>query len=268
MNQERRLTRLLFFVVLPAILVLLLLIFAGMELQEHLTTAPRFAIKTVEVTNEGPAERKAIIALAAIPLQANIFSIDLGKIKAQVEKNPWVAKAVISRALPDKVVIQYEPQVPVAVLNRGGMFYVNREGIAFYRLGKGDSLQYPFIHVELDPPAGSELGRQRVLGAMQIFAWAEGSKLVAPKDIGDVTVHGALYHGATPIQATLAYPPTGMRTALKQPRRYLSVSFEGENIPEQLTKLETVLNQLLQQKRVPKTVRLELGKKVVVKIAQ
>ncbi len=114
--KTQSLSKTFFFVALPVTILLVLLIYAGIELYAHLTTSSRFAVREVEVLTTGPAEKKNLIDLAHIKLGDNIFALNLATIQRQVEKDPWVASATVARALPDRIQIRYQQQVPVAIL--------------------------------------------------------------------------------------------------------------------------------------------------------
>jgi hypothetical protein len=263
MNSEVKLSRLFFFVALPAIAVLLLVIYSGMELYRHFTTSDRYVVKSVEVISEGPANKQELISLASVRPNTNIFSLDLSLIRTKVEKNPWVAQATISRSLPNKILIEYKAHEPMAILNAGSMYYVNKDGRPFYKIARGDSLQYPLMNLESHSGPWNEQLFQRLRDAIALNRSLENRNSSLKAQVGDITVHGNMYRGGAPFNVTIAYilPVTGKST-------HYSLSVGEENLPEQIQRLDVVEQQLLWQKKWPKLVRLELGKKVVVKIAQ
>lgn len=89
---------------IPAALLMVGLIFGGMELRHFLMNSPKFAVTQVEVVTKGKADRAMILQRAAIPVNTNIFQLDLEDIRSRVEQEPWVHSATVVRSLPNKKV--------------------------------------------------------------------------------------------------------------------------------------------------------------------
>ncbi len=250
---------------LPAALGFVALIWGGMELKNFLFTSPRFAVRHVEVITKGQANTAMILKRAAIGPNTNIFSLNLEEVRGRVEKEPWVYSAAVVRVLPDKIQIHYTPQVPKAILGADSMYYLNGEGTPFYRIQKGDSLRFPLVQVEgqsKDP----EIYRQRVAFSLQILDKLRESKLFAEKDLGDMRVRMEAMDGAAPYVLNLRFPPTPLQGKGGYSNRLYSVSFGDAPVESQVKYWESVARYLVQQGKNPKLIRLELGKKVVVKL--
>ncbi|MGE3261528.1 MAG: cell division protein FtsQ/DivIB [Bacteriovoracia bacterium] len=253
------------FVGVPMALGLVALIFGGMELRSFLLTSPRFAVKEVVVLTKGKAEKENILRLAGIPPNTNIFSLDLDRVRRSVEKEPWVHSATVVRALPNRIEIQYDPQIPVAILGAGSMYYLNGEGRPFYKIQTGDSLAYPLVQVE-GGFRNSELSRKRVETGLEILTTLRTSPLFSEKDLGEVTVRMDAEDGAAPYVLTLRFPPRNLPIKGKQPNRLYTASFGEGDLSTQVKHWEAVLRHLAQTGKNPRLIRLELGKKVVVKL--
>lgn len=260
-----RITKPFIFVGVPVALGIVVLIFAGMELRSFLLTSPRFAVKEVDVTTKGKAERENILRLAGITTHSNIFALDLDRIRKNVEREPWVHSATIVRELPSRIEIQYDPQVPVAILGAGSMYYLNSEGKPFYKIQKGDSLEFPLVQVE-GGFRNSEISRQRVETGLNILKALRASPLFSDKDLGELTVRMDADEGAAPYVLTLRFPPRALLGKGKQPNRLYTVSFDDEDLTTQVKHWEAVVRHLVQTGKNPRLIRLELGKKVVVKL--
>lgn len=262
------LVRPFFFVALPLAALLVLLIFGGLEVYGYLTGSRKFVVESVEVLTDGPANKADLIALAAVRTRSNIFMVSLEEIKKRVETHPWVYSAMVTRALPSKIQIQYIAQEPVAILNAGeNLYYVNQEGKPFHRLEKEDSLQYPFIHLE-NVSKLEVLPPDRLMAAMEIVEWTKKSTLLKSKDLGDISVHGSVYSEQAPLLVTVAYPPNSIQLKQRAKRSFFTLSFAETEIPQQTKRAEAVIAHLVQQGKNPRLIRLELGKKVVVKMDQ
>jgi len=262
-----RVTRTFLLIGLPVALVLVALIYGGMELWSFLQTSPKFAVREVEVVTEGVVDKEMILRRAAIPAGANIFSLDLEEIRERVEKEPWVHSATVVRSIPNKIQIHYRAQVPRAILGIGSMYYLNSEGAPFYKIQKGDSLNFPLVQVE-GKLKNREGLRERMEAALRILDTMKESSVFSEKDLGDMTVRLDAEDGAAPYLLTLRFPPKGLLKKGGQTNRLYSVSF-GSDVPgPQVKRWEAVVRHLVQQGKNPRLIRLELGKKVVVKLAR
>ncbi|RYZ95037.1 MAG: FtsQ-type POTRA domain-containing protein [Proteobacteria bacterium] len=253
---------------LPLTLLIVGLIWGGMELRRFLFTSPRFAVQEVEVATVGKVGKEAILQRAAVPARANIFKLDLDEVKKRVEEEPWIYSATVVRALPNKIQIHYREQVPKAILGAGSMYYLNAEGKPFYRIGQGDSLAFPLIQVE-GKSKDSDLLRQRVESALAILEQFRSNPLFTDKDLGDLTVRPDAEDGAAPFLVTLRFPPKALEKKQGKgnpPSRLYTVSFSSGGWSEQVNRWEAVVRYLAQQGKNPRLIRLELGKKVVVKV--
>lgn len=253
------------FVAVPSAVGLVALIFGGMELRSYMLSSSRFAVRSVVVVTNGRANREEIVRRANIYPGTNIFSLDLETVRRNVEKDPWVHQATIVRSLPNKIEIHYQPQVPVAILGADSMYYLNSEGLPFYRVQKGDSLQFPLVQVD-GSVKNTELLRKRVENGLQILEKLRLSKLFVEKDMGDLTVRTEAEDGAAPYLLTLRYPPRNSTGKDKQLGRLYTVSFGEGEIEPQIKHWEAVVRHLMQTGKNPRLIRLELGKKVVVKL--
>ncbi len=115
--------------------------------------ATYFAIQEIQIElPKNPfVEKRDILALTGVPLGQNLFSLDLQKIKHQLEADPWVARAFVSRRLPNTLFIKVRLEEPVAmVATSSGIYLVNQEGRLFAPATKEMLKDFPAI-VGLSP---------------------------------------------------------------------------------------------------------------------
>lgn len=262
------LTKTFFFLALPAAFLVVLTVFLGLELYNHLTTSKRFAVREVELLTVGPANKEEVIRRANIKTGTNIFLLDLGEVRKNVERDPWVASATVSRALPDKIQIRYEQQKPVAILSLDSMYYLNAAGVPFTKLEKGASLEYPLIHVD-STNRPEDLNPKRLQNALDFLRALDSYSPIRSRDVGDLTIRGAVYGESSPLLLTYAFPPSGLDkkgAKPKQKRLHFTLTAAEEDFVIQAKRANAVMRYLVQQGKNPRLIRLELGKKVVVKV--
>lgn len=253
------------FIGVPAALGVVALVFGAMELERFLTTSPKFAVKKVEVLTKGAADPAELVRLAGIAPGTNIFSLDLAEIRKRVERDPWVHDATVVRELPNKIQVTYRSQEPQAILGAESMYYLNREGQPFYKVQKGDSLQYPLIQVD-GRSRNAEALRARVANSVRILEQLKASALFSEKDLGDLTVVSDTEDGSAPYLLSYKFPPKPLLGKNAQVARLYTVSLSDEDPNQQIKRWEAVVRHLVQAGKKPRLIRLELGKKVVVKL--
>lgn len=249
----------------PAALGLVVLVFLFMEARRYLYESPRFGVGEVEVLTDGPAHKQNVLELAEIPQGSNIFALDLDEVRARVERHPWIQTATVSRALPNRIQIRYEQRKPVAILGAESMYYLSGDGVPFHRIDQGDSLSYPFIQVE-GATKDTVLSRRRVEFALEILKALRRQSLFEEKDLGEITVRMNVEDGAAPYLLSLRFPPRQLLGKQKRSSRLYTVALGEEELDRQLKRWDVVVRNLVQQGKNPRLIRLELGKKVVVKV--
>lgn len=258
-------TRTFLLIALPAALAGVVLLFTAMEVRRFLTTSPRFAVRKVEVLTKGAADAEDLVRLAAIPPGANLFALDLDEIRRRIERDPWVHDASVVRALPNKIQVTYRSQKPEAILGADSMYYLNAEGVPFYRVRSGDSLAYPLVQLEGKLKEGEQL-RGRVAASVAILNRFKASPVFHEKDLGDLTVIPEAEEGSAPYHLNLRFPPKNLAGKQQQTSRLYTVSVGDGDLDRQVKRWEAVMRHLVQAGKKPRLIRLELGKKVVVKV--
>jgi len=96
--------------------------------------SPRLTVRRVEVIGADRLGAEHVTRLAGIPLGRNVFCVNLFRARVQVESDPLVASAEVSRALPDGVRVLVRERQPVFVVSQAGsLFEADGAGILFRR---------------------------------------------------------------------------------------------------------------------------------------
>jgi cell division protein FtsQ len=101
------------------------------------TTSPRFAVTTLEISGNQHLTRDEIFAAAGVQVGDNVFRANLDGVVAELRKNPWVASASARRVLPHTIEISVREHVPAAIVQLGGLYLVDDAGRAFKHLELG-----------------------------------------------------------------------------------------------------------------------------------
>ncbi len=88
-------------------------------------------------------EIKDIIGISA-PL--NILTVNLGKMKQDIEKNPWIRSASVGREFPDRLVIEVSERNAAALLKKENELYVlDMDGVVFKKFESDDIVDVPVL---------------------------------------------------------------------------------------------------------------------------
>jgi len=91
---------------------------------------PAFAVREVAVTTPAPhTTREQVQSLVESELRGNFFTLDLEQARAAFEKLPWVRRASLRRAWPDRLEVELEEHVALARWRDSGL--VNTYGELF-----------------------------------------------------------------------------------------------------------------------------------------
>ena len=80
-----------------------------------LTTTPLFHAKTIRVEGGHRLSDRQVRRAAGVDAQTNVFSLDEGAVERKLERDPWIADAVVTTSLPSTVRIRVREREPVGL---------------------------------------------------------------------------------------------------------------------------------------------------------
>jgi len=104
-----------------------------------------FRLKSVEISPAKRLSREEIMTIAGIAPGRDLLRINLKKMGDQLALNPWVETVRIRRYYPDTISIAVTEREPLAVVNMGYFYYLDKNGMIFKALNQGDRLDYPVV---------------------------------------------------------------------------------------------------------------------------
>lgn len=134
-----------------------------------------------------------IVKTAALPLGESMFKLDLNGALEKVEKMDWVDSAFIERRLPRSIVISVRERKPVALLDNGDLYGVDKDGRV---LSPSPSLlqeDLPLISGQaLKPDAvGTTDEAQSLKPALDFLAFLQKKDRVLAQDVSEVNLSEA-----------------------------------------------------------------------------
>lgn len=170
-----------------------------------LNSATFFRIKNIEVGNAKHLTRDEILAIAGTEPGRDLLRLNLKQMGERLTRNPWVETVRIRRFFPDTLSIVVSEREPLAVVNMGFIYYLDKKGNIFKVLNQGDRLDYPVVTgfseeaLNADPAGGKEALRAacellKILREKGAFILADVSEIHYDKGYGFTmyTASGAL----------------------------------------------------------------------------
>jgi len=122
-----------------------LILVGGFFAVQMLVSSDLFRIERILARGGKYLSQEQLVALSDIRLGVNSFELDLDLIGRKIEENPWVREARVQRVFPRQVEIAIEEREPVAIINLGYLYFLDRHGEVFKVLEAEDNLDYPVI---------------------------------------------------------------------------------------------------------------------------
>src|SRR5450631_93233 len=110
-----------------------------------LGSATFFRVKSVEVSSCKRLSRDEILAMAGVEPGRDLLRMNLKRMGEQIAQNPWVETVRIRRYYPDGLSISIVEREPLAVVNMGFFYYLDKKATVFKVLNQGDRLDYPVV---------------------------------------------------------------------------------------------------------------------------
>jgi cell division septal protein FtsQ len=104
-----------------------------------------FRLKNIEVSSAKRLTQNEILALVGVEAGQDMARMNLKRMGEQLSQNPWVETVRIHRYFPDRLSIAVTEREPLAIVNMGFIYYLDKKGTVFKVLNQGDKLDYPVV---------------------------------------------------------------------------------------------------------------------------
>lgn len=121
-----------------------------------LTTVTLFSLKSIEVSTAKHLTRDEILGMAGVEPGKDLLRMNLKRMGEHILQNPWVETVRINRYFPDAVSIVITEREPVAIVNMGFIYYLDKKGNVFKVLNQGDKLDFPVVTGFSEEELGSD----------------------------------------------------------------------------------------------------------------
>lgn len=186
-------------------------------------TSPRFALRQIDVEGLRRKSREAVLEVAQLGLERNIFSIETVQVEQRILRDPWIKEAKVTRRLPGTIQIEVVEREALALAVLGEqLLLVTRTGETFKRYESSDPSDLPIITgVDLEGSATEPtLERRRISTALEVLRHYERTALsrVHPAQEVHLTPGGevSLIVGKTGVALHLGSGPWAKKLAMAE----------------------------------------------------
>jgi cell division septal protein FtsQ len=106
---------------------------------------PYFNLQQIDVTGNRRLSHDEVVEASDLEIGANLLTIDLNTVVAELKRHPWIRTATVHRRFPGQLIIEIEERTPRAILAADKLYYVDDKAEFFARLAPGDSVNYPLF---------------------------------------------------------------------------------------------------------------------------
>ena len=104
-----------------------------------------FSTHAIEIQGQSRLSENEILEQAGIKRGDNLLAINLRVVRKRLLAHPWISKARVAREIPETIRIVVSEHKPLAVVDLGRKFLINRQGRIFKENGQKDPKGLPLV---------------------------------------------------------------------------------------------------------------------------
>ena len=114
-------------------------------IHDMLTQSDYFKVDKLAIQGNRRLTDSQIVRQARIEKENNILAVNLALVRKRLLAHPWIAEAEVSREIPSVLHIRITEHSPLAVVDVGHKFLINRRGVIFKVWDAADPANLPII---------------------------------------------------------------------------------------------------------------------------
>ena len=187
----------------------------GVRGYHYIMESEHFHVRDVLVEGNERLDYATLAELAGIAPGMHLLQTDLDQMTRAIERHAWVARATVTRELPDRIIIRITEHRPAALIAFGSLYVINGHGDVLTAADGDLGLTLPII-TGLDPQFMEDtevrrLARPGIQAALNLGRQYESMGLAARWPVGEVRVEPGrrltLVLSGTGTEARLGRPP-------------------------------------------------------------
>ena len=133
-----------------------------------LTRSSLFLLKDIEAKGLYALPKERVIAVSGLEIGRKLFEIDLKETGRRIREEPIVKDVVVSRRLPDRILLSIQERRPVALINLDKLYGVDHEGVLLPFSPRYDLPILTSIRLEW-PEVGKRISDNRMLRGIRFL---------------------------------------------------------------------------------------------------
>jgi len=109
------------------------------------TQCDYFGAQTISIEGNQRLSQKRIADQAQVREGMNIMAINLTLVRKKLLAHPWIAEAEVNREIPSGLSIRIKEHAPLAIVDLGHKFLINKKGEIFKEWASGDPEHFPIV---------------------------------------------------------------------------------------------------------------------------
>lgn len=164
----------------------------GLIAHKALGRSDFFQITATSIQGCRQTTKNHILEMSGVDVHSNLLALDTKKVKARIEAHEWVESAEIKRDWPNRLIIVVKERLPVAIVSLdNGLFYLDRNGVAFAQVLPPQDMDYPIITGLKREEWPRVLKDSRLGEALQFIKYAgQGSSILPKQNVSELHVDG------------------------------------------------------------------------------
>jgi cell division protein FtsQ len=233
------------------VLVAVLVGLTGYEVYGVVARTTFLRLERIEVSELKRLSREEVIGLAGVKPGDDMLGLRLRRIGEQLAKNPWVEKVRVRRYFPHVLAIEVTEREPIAVVNMGYLYYLDKNGEIFKPLNEGDRLDYPVLTGITEEDLGKDQAgsREMLKRVRDLIALLNSRQVFRLEDVSEI--HYDKGYGFTLFTAQGGVP----------------VKLGNDGFEEKLTRLARIYQDLQSQMGSLVYIDLDFNDRIIVKKA-
>lgn len=152
-----------------------------------------FQVTSIRIDGAERVGKEQVVALSGVDIHSNLLALNPGRVRNRIEEHEWIEWAEVKRQWPNRLLIVIRERRVVALLSLAdGLYYLDRNGVAFARALPPEDLDFPVITGLADGEWPAALKEERINEALAFIRSAgRGSSILPAQGISEINLRQA-----------------------------------------------------------------------------
>ena len=122
-----------------------ILFFAFYEIYVFVISSKNLEVKDVQIACPDEMVKAGVAGMIHELRWGNVLLLDIRRIKARIESDPWVKEARLRKVFPSSVKIEITPRVPAALIRTDSDYLIAEDGVELVKAGREEHPGLPLF---------------------------------------------------------------------------------------------------------------------------